>query len=170
MSFLALTNNGSLVSSSTPLSSLVISCRIVPIQRASKKALWLKTHHTRASSSNSLKSKKKAFIASWAASSAPRKLAGTSELSEACTSMRLWKKLLVRNSVCRTTRLLARARSSSDSASQDRNTSGKLLYTALKSAMSFALYRAVLHIGKSSDRGEHIVSWTRLARVQDPRM
>ena len=60
------------------------------MQRASRKARWLKTHQTRASSSKWVYNRKKAVIASWAASRVPRTLIGTSVLSDACTSIRLW--------------------------------------------------------------------------------
>jgi len=57
-----------------------------------------------------------------------------------------------------------------DSASQDRNMSGNERYTARKSARIFDFWRGVEDIGRSRERGEQIVSCTRFASVQQPRM
>lgn len=57
-----------------------------------------------------------------------------------------------------------------DEASQERNTSGKERNTARKSDRSLDFWRGVEQMGRSRLRGEQIVSWTRLASVQHPRM
>lgn len=54
--------------------------------------------------------------------------------------------------------------------SHDLKTSGNERYTERKSERSFAFCRGVEEIGRSRERGEQIDSWTRFARVQQPRM
>ncbi len=45
-----------------------------------------------------------------------------------------------------------------DSASHERKMSGKERYTARKSARSLDFWRGVAQIGRSRERGEHMVS------------
>lgn len=57
-----------------------------------------------------------------------------------------------------------------DAVSQDLKMSGKERCTARKSARSLDFWRGVEEMGRSRERGEQMVSWTKFAKVQQPRI
>ena len=77
--------------------------------------------------------------------------------------------MLVKKSACLTIRGSRWASAARPAGSRLRNTSGKVLYMALKSEINFALWRGVAQRGIPRERGEQMLSCTRLASIHELR-